>query len=75
MLVEGQVYFLYYVLNLHNQSQAPGPRQSLPTGAVLRATHLEEDPADATQQLWLLLGVVLDHGVIGAHSQHVVLRG
>lgn len=38
------------------------------------AIYLEENAANATEQLWLLLGVVLDHRVVGVHSQHVVLE-
>lgn len=47
---------------------SPGPCLEPP------ATYLEEDPAHAAQQLWLLLGVVLDDGAVGVHGQHVFLR-
>lgn len=39
------------------------------------ATHLEEDAADAAEQLRLLLREVLDDGEVRVHGQHVVLRG
>lgn len=42
--------------------------------ACAGSTHLKEDAADTAQQLRLLLRVTLDDGVIGAYSQHVVLR-
>lgn len=35
--------------------------------------YLEEDAANATQQLRLLLRVVLDHCTVSVNGQHVVL--
>lgn len=39
-----------------------------------RRADLQEDASDAAEQLRPLLGLVLDDGVIGVHSQNVVLR-
>lgn len=36
-------------------------------------TDLQEDASNAAEQLHSLLGLILDDGVIGLHSQNVVL--
>lgn len=35
--------------------------------------YLEEDAANATQQLWLLLRVVLGNCAVSVYSEHIVL--
>lgn len=35
--------------------------------------YLEENAANSTQQLWLLLRVVLDYCEVSVYSQHIVL--
>ena len=60
------------ITRINTQSWAP--QQEAPKLASQRRTHLQEDAADATQQLRLLLGVVLDDRMVRIHGQHVVLR-
>lgn len=41
---------------------------------VSKFVNLQEDASYTTEQLHLLLGLILDDGVIGLHCQNVVLR-
>lgn len=42
--------------------------------AQINKTDLQEDASYSTQHLYLLLGLILDDGVVGLHSQNIVLQ-
>ena len=51
----------------------------LKTGIIMRLcvsefVNLQEDASYTTEQLHMLLGLILDDGVIGVHCQNIVLQ-